>query len=50
MKRRTVVVGALAVGAGTVQPVPTLGEWARLLLAALLAGGAWVGMRRRRHG
>ena len=40
----------LAVGAGTVQPVPTLGEWARLLLAALLAGGAWVGMRRRRHG
>lgn len=39
-----------AAGSVNVQPVPTLGEWARLLLAALLSGVAWIGVRRRRLG
>ena len=37
----------LAEGESGVHPVPTLGEWARMLLTALLAGCAVVAMRRK---
>ena len=29
-------------------PIPTLGEWARILMAGLLSLAAWAGLRRRR--
>jgi len=51
--------GTTACSAGSIQgallgpavgptPVPTLTQWAQMLLAALMAGTAWIGLRRRR--